>query len=268
MIPLERYFAKIGFNQQPEKNLATLAQLQQLHPQTIPFENLDVLQGLAINLSPEALTEKLINQSRGGYCFEQNGLMLHILRALGYEVIPLLSRVLWNLTESDPPNPRTHMVLKVKLNHAYWLMDVGFGSMQLTAPLRWDLKTPQSTQHETFRLTPQKHTMLLEVNINEQWRPVYAISPDTQHPVDIEVANWYTSQHPDSKFKRVLMMSRVTETTRYTLLNNQLTIRTQNKPAEKIRLNTNELPSTLNELFLINFDDVWMATLENLEKIA
>ena len=264
MIPLERYLAKIGFNQHPDKSLATLAMLQQLHTQALPFENLDVLQGLAINLSPDALVEKLIDQSRGGYCFEQNGLMMLVLKALGFEVAPLLSRALWNHPESAPLNPRTHMVLKVKFNHTYWLVDVGFGGIQLTTPLRWDVKTPQATIHETYRLTRQKHTMLLEVFINDQWLPVYAISPDTQYPADIEMANWYTSQHPNSKFKRALIASRVTATTRYTLLNNQLTIRNPNQPAEKHLLSLNELPDTLSELFLIDFNKAWQAKLDNL----
>jgi N-hydroxyarylamine O-acetyltransferase len=36
----------------------------------IPFENLDVLLGLPIDLAPAALEQKLIHGRRGGYCFE------------------------------------------------------------------------------------------------------------------------------------------------------------------------------------------------------
>ncbi|MBE7447030.1 MAG: arylamine N-acetyltransferase [Planctomycetia bacterium] len=50
-----------------------------------PFENLDVLLSRPILLEPASL-KKLIRDRRGGYCFEQNGLFLLVLAALGFQV--------------------------------------------------------------------------------------------------------------------------------------------------------------------------------------
>jgi arylamine N-acetyltransferase len=48
-----------------------------------------------IDLSPQALTDKLVRRLRGGYCFEQNGLMAHVLTQLGFGVDALEIREKW-----------------------------------------------------------------------------------------------------------------------------------------------------------------------------
>lgn len=45
------------------------------------------------DLSPEALTDKLVYRRRGGYCYEQNGLMGYVLAEIGFRVRRLAGRV-------------------------------------------------------------------------------------------------------------------------------------------------------------------------------
>ena len=71
MIDLDAYFARIGYRGPREPTLAALSAIVLAHVQAIPFENLDVLLGRPIDLTPEALERKLIHARRGGYCFEQ-----------------------------------------------------------------------------------------------------------------------------------------------------------------------------------------------------
>ncbi len=82
---LAAYFQRIGYRGRFHPDLALLSALTQAHTQSIPFENLDVLLGLPISLEPEALFQKLVVDRRGGYCFEQNGLFLEVLRELGFQ---------------------------------------------------------------------------------------------------------------------------------------------------------------------------------------
>lgn len=63
------------------------------HVQTIPFENLDVLLGRPIELEPSALERKLIHDRCGGYCLEQNSLLLCVLTDVGFDAHPLSARV-------------------------------------------------------------------------------------------------------------------------------------------------------------------------------
>ena len=90
---LAAYFQRIGYRGRYQPDLTLLSALTAAHTHSIPFENLDVLLGRPISLEPDALFQKLVVQRRGGYCFEQNGLFLEVLRELGFQVVPLSARV-------------------------------------------------------------------------------------------------------------------------------------------------------------------------------
>ena len=62
------------------RRLSTLRELHYLHPQAIPFENLDPLLKRPVKLDPASLQAKLVEAGRGGYCFEHNPLFANVLR--------------------------------------------------------------------------------------------------------------------------------------------------------------------------------------------
>ena len=129
MIKLQDYFQRIGFTSSPRADLPTLQALHQLHPAHIPFENIDVLLGEGINLTPNQISNKLIHRRRGGYCFEQNNLLMAVLRDIGFTVEPLMARVVWQQPDDAPAGPKTHMVLRTRIDGMPWLVDVGFGGL-------------------------------------------------------------------------------------------------------------------------------------------
>ena len=65
---------------------------------------------------------------RGGYCYEHNLLLSHVLQQLGFLVRGLAARVLWNVSEGTV-RPRSHMLLLVDLDNRHYVADVGFGVM-------------------------------------------------------------------------------------------------------------------------------------------
>jgi N-hydroxyarylamine O-acetyltransferase len=93
MFDLDAYLARVGYAGPRVPTLPVSRELTAAHAQAIPFENLDVLLGRRIDLAIDAVFAKLVRQGRGGYCFEQNGLLLQALTALGYEARPLSARV-------------------------------------------------------------------------------------------------------------------------------------------------------------------------------
>ncbi|MCQ5003354.1 arylamine N-acetyltransferase, partial [Escherichia coli] len=64
-------------------NIDTLRALDLKHNCTIPFDNLDVLLPMEIQLDDQSLEEKLLTARRGGYCFAQNGVFARVLRERG-----------------------------------------------------------------------------------------------------------------------------------------------------------------------------------------
>jgi arylamine N-acetyltransferase len=53
---------------------------------------------VAVRLDDDTLFRKLVTERRGGYGFEQNGLLLGVLRQLGFEVVR--SRSVWLFRET------------------------------------------------------------------------------------------------------------------------------------------------------------------------
>ena len=62
-----------------------------------------------VRLDAPSLEQKLVRSGRGGYCFEQNLLLSHVLNGLGFKVTGLAARVLWNAPEGAI-TPRGHML--------------------------------------------------------------------------------------------------------------------------------------------------------------
>lgn len=252
---LDRYFARIGYTGSPRPDLPTLRALTQLHSAAIPFEGVDVFLGRSVDLSLRSLQAKLIDGGRGGYCFEQNGLLERVLVALGFKVEGLIGRVLWMRPPDAPPLPLTHMALRVTVDGEPWLADVGFGACVPGAPLRFDLSgTEQPTRHETFRLTSRGAWTLLEAQLPNGWQPIYMLSPEPPLDIDYVAANWYTSTHPDSGFRRELRAAVTTPERRTTLLNNRLTVRRAGGGAERRFLGEHEIADALVSTFGLRLD--------------
>ncbi len=225
-INLDAYFKRIGYEGARRPTLDTLATIQLLHTETIAFENLNPLMGWPVRLDAESLQQKLVRDGRGGYCFEQNLLLKHALDALGFCVTGLAARVLWNMPEGAVP-PRSHMLLLVDLDGGRYVVDVGFGGVTLTGPLRLEIDIEQTTPHEPFRLVKAQQEFeefIEQVKIGDDWVSLYRFSLAEQLLPDYEMANWYISTHPNSRFVTGLLAARPAPDRRYGLLNNQLTV--------------------------------------------
>ena len=232
MVDLEAYFARIGYTGSRAPTLATLHALTAAHTQAIPFENLDVLLGRGISLDPEVLFDKLVRRRRGGYCFEQNGLFLRILEAMGFRVQPLGARVRIDRPRSETP-PRTHMFLRVEIDGARWLTDVGVGGLSLTSAIRLDVQDEQPTPHEPRRIVREDGRWFHQARLGATWTDVYEFTYDDLPPIDREVANWFTSAHPGSHFKNRMVVARAApEGRRLMLVNGELKIRGRDGRAE------------------------------------
>ena len=254
-IDLDRYFARIGYTGMPRADLDTLRVLTKLHPAVITFEAVDVLLGRPVDISPGAIQAKLIDGGRGGYCFEQNGLLKRVLEALGFAVEGLIARVLWMLPPDAPPMPLTHMALRVTIDGKRWLADVGFGACIAGAPLQLDaIGTEQPTRHETFRLVHRGAWTLLEAQLTDGWQPLYMLSPEPALDADYMAANWYTSTHPSSGFRRELRAARTTPDRRTTLMNNRLTVRHSEGGMERRFLAEHEIADALVSTFDLRLD--------------
>lgn len=212
-----------------EPTFDTLAGLVAAHVRRIPFENLDPLTGVpVIDLSGAALTAKLVARRRGGYCYEQNGLMREVLCELGFGVERLAARVVWMSPDglNGPPHPETHQALAVRIPGCDepYLADVGFGGQTLTTPIRLVADEVQQTSHEPFRLREHPGGYVLETLIGQVWRPLYTFGMQPRPMIDMQVGSWYVSTYPESNFVVGLSAALVTDDARWNLRGRNVTI--------------------------------------------
>jgi N-hydroxyarylamine O-acetyltransferase len=250
-IDLEAYFRRIGYTGERAPDLATLKAIHARHAEAIAFENLDPLAGWPVRLDLDSLQRKLVLGGRGGYCYEQNLLFGGALAALGFEVTGLAARVLWRAPEGAI-NPRTHMLLRVDLARGPHIADVGFGGLTLTGPLRLEPDVEQATPHEPFRLLEADGGFVMQAKVRDAWISLYRFDLQEQLLPDYELANWYLSHHPQSRFVTGLLAARPAADRRYALLDNELAVHHLNGPTEKrILASAAELRETLERDFLL-----------------
>lgn len=220
---LAAYCARIGLAEAPPADAEGLAQVQRAHRLAVPFENLDIPLGRGISLAPEAVAAKLVEARRGGYCFEQNGLFLRALHAMGFTARPLLARV-WLGPPGEVP-PRTHMLVLVSLDGGDWVADVGFGgSMVPPLPLidGAEAITPDGARHRLRRAAmpgDPDGVWLLERDgaaeatdgrvVGTGWQAQYGFSLAEVTAGDIEQGNHWTATRPGTRFTTLCVASRV-----------------------------------------------------------
>lgn len=219
---LKSYLERIAIMQSMTVDLETLKKLTQSHPKHITFENIATFTGTVPSIQMEAIFRKLVQEKRGGYCYEQNSLFKEVLQTLGFNIKMHLARVLWN-SKDGSETARTHMLLTTDLMGEKYLVDVGFGSMTLTAPILFHGE--QETPNGRFRLISMEDNLYrLDVFKNE-WLPIYKFSLEEVAVSDLDMANWYVATGPSSIFNKFLMITRVDENARYALFNKELNIR-------------------------------------------
>ncbi|HLT80847.1 MAG TPA: arylamine N-acetyltransferase [Cyclobacteriaceae bacterium] len=247
----EAYFSRIHYSGDRTPNLTTLEHIHSLHPKHIPFENLNPLLRLPVALDPASLSDKMLFQRRGGYCFEHNLLLKAVLESIGFTVRGLAARVLWN-RPVDAITARSHMLLLIDIGSDRYIADVGFGGMTLTTPLLLTKDTPQETTHESFRLVDHDGDYRLEVQVRGEWKALYRFDLTEQHRIDYEVSSWYLSNNPESHFVSGLIAARVDDGIRHTLRNTEYSVHHLNGQTEKRTIGqVNDLEQLLDKVFAI-----------------
>ena len=128
---LDAYFERIRYTGPRKPDFATLDAISRAHVFAVPFENLDVQLGRPVRLDIESIFDKLVARRRGGWCYEQNGLLGWALGEIGFDVTRLAGGV--NRSAAGDDMLGNHLCLKVRLDRDY-LVDAGFGG-SLIGPL-------------------------------------------------------------------------------------------------------------------------------------
>ncbi|MBK1662570.1 arylamine N-acetyltransferase family protein [Paracraurococcus ruber] len=258
---LPAYLGRIGWSGPLRPGLPLLRDLVARHAAAIPFEGIEALLGRTPALDPAALQAKLVQGGRGGWCFEQNSLLLLALRALGLAPRRLLARVRYGVPPGTPV-PRTHLALQLELPEGPHLLDVGFGGLLPTAPLALRPGVVQPTPHGEFRLLQEAGGWLLQAAAGGDWLDLYLLGPEPQEPADIDAANWLVANRPGGLFTANLVASLAPPGRRLMLLNHRLTERTAGGAEQAALLEGPALGAALRDRLGIRLGPADRAALE------
>lgn len=242
---LPDYFARIGYAGEARADLAGISELMRRQLFSVPFENLDVQAGKNVSLAPEDIVAKIVGQRRGGYCYEVNGLFAMALEKLGVPYRFVAARPMFYPVR----RPRTHMALVAEIAGEQWLIDLGFGSYGIRAPLRLTGDGEVRQDHDTYLLSrPNDREYLLQAWVDGAWANQYAFDLSYQEWIDFVPANYLNSTHPDAIFVQKLLVVLHNPEGRAILLGDRLKTVTRGATATR-EIPAEEVPTVLHEVF-------------------
>ena len=214
---VKRYFDRLGL-ELPETIVPDSELLRKIHLAhccRVPYENVDMIRGIPTSLHEDALFQKIVVEGKGGICFELNGSLGNLLRALGYKVTDFAARYLRG--ESTIPM-RRHRVLKVEATDGVWLCDVGVGEVCQREPIAMVEGLEQHQFGEIYKLEKEDFFGWVLWDFHKgAWRKFYSFTEEPQLLVDFIAGNFYCEKHPESPFNKDEMFALKTLEGRTTL---------------------------------------------------
>lgn len=218
---ISAFLKRIGLPEalKTEPSLELLKLIQYNAVTHIPYENIDIINGVPLNLNHGALFEKIVVKGRGGYCFELNALLSYILKKIGFEVNDYLARF---LREVEGIPVRHHRVVAVKIGEKTYISDIGIGSKAPKYPLELTEGLVQGQFGEKYEFSKDETLgwVLWEYHKGEK-RKYISFTEDKQLEVDFILPSFYCEKHPDSKFNKALMIAIKTEAGRKSVNGNE-----------------------------------------------
>ncbi len=237
----QKYLARMTWDTPVVPNLETLRDLHFLHLLHFPFENLDIHWGRAIVLDRDKLFTKMLENGRGGFCYELNGLFYELLHALGYQV-QLLSARVYEPTRKEYGPPHDHLALLVTLGEEKWLADVGFGDF-IRQPLRLVEGLEQKDPRGSYRLARANSGQSWEVqSLNDQgtWLPEYRFEEIAREMGEFEEMCRYHQSDPRSHFLQKKVCTLARHRGRYTLSSTKMRIHRDGEGREEMLVQDEE----------------------------
>lgn len=245
---IKNYLKRIKFEGVAKTEPETLKQLHIQHLLNVPFENLDIHLGRKIILEREALYRKIVENFRGGFCYEMNGLFYEIITRLGFEAKRISARV-YN-ENGEAGREFDHMAIIVKAGGVEWLADVGFGESFLE-PLKLitDLEQQQYGKFYKIIKVDEEYFKTVTSANGKDYKNMYLFSLKPRELFEFGEMCVYHQESPDSHFVKNTICTMLKTDGRITLSGLKITETKNGVKTETALRNNEELTVKLKELF-------------------
>lgn len=219
------YLNRIGFLNAPSVSEKSLVDLHKAHVFQVPFENLDIINKIPIVLDQDKFRKKIINQRRGGICYELNGAFKQLLDNIGFNSYFISCKVYVPPISNYGPD-FGHIAIITNIEEDQYLVDVGFGDA-FTEPLKLLYDIPQKQYGTYYRLRKlADEEVLLEKSADDvEYHKMYKFIPSPKHLSEFtELCNFH-QQAPQAPFNKQALCTRPTLDGRITLTEKNLIIK-------------------------------------------
>lgn len=243
-LDIQKYLDRINYHDALEQTLDTLQALHEAHLLAVPFENLDIHCGRETHLDEPTLFTKIVENRRGGFCYELNGLFAALLTALGYKVTFLSAEVARDDGEFSPAFD--HLALLVHLEEN-WLVDVGFGDSFLR-PVQITQAFEQVQGEHAYRFERSGDYWILQYK-EDSWKSSYRFTLYPYKLTDFVERCRFHQSAPESHFTQKRVCTLATLSGRVTLSEQKLIVTTGKERQERLLKSQDEYLATLAEQF-------------------
>lgn len=249
----DKYLQRIGLEKLSEPNLQQLFLLQQQHLLHIPFENLDIHLGKEITLDYKAIFKKVIEDQRGGFCYELNGLFYFFLEKIGYSVKRISARVLGSSGQIG--KEYDHLAIIVEVEKESWLVDVGFGKFSFQ-PLKIELGQVQGDGRQLYKINKYDDAYhgVYTKEEKEDWRLGYLFSLEHRAVSEFAEMCHHQQTSPDTNFTKRRMITKPRLNGRVTLTDTKLKITEAGMITEQPIHSELDFQKALKKYFQMNFE--------------
>lgn len=226
------YLSRIGLKDEGlTVDIATLRLLQREHLLCVPFENLDIHWHRPIVLDTERFYKKIVEEKRGGFCYELNGLFNELLCDLGFRTRLISARV-WE--GSRFTSEYDHAAIIVTLGEEEYLVDVGFGAFA-AEPLRFLPDIEQQDPAGLFQLRRgDDGYFIVSIRKNDGWRDEYMFQPLGRTLDEFSGQCEWQQYSPDSSFIKGKLISILLDDGRKTLTNKRFIVLKKGERSENL----------------------------------
>ena len=234
----KNYLDRIGIKEvNITVDLENLKFLQRQHLLSVPFENLDIHWKRPISLDSERFYDKIINEKRGGFCYELNGFFYELLVEIGFQSKIVSAKV--SNGNGDFGAEYDHLAIISRVGSEEYLVDVGFGSFS-AEPLKFILEAEQTDANGIFSIGKfDENYYEVSKKDGEVWQSEYIFSPEERKLSEFSEMCLFHQTSPESHFTRGKVCSLMTPGGRKTLTDTKF-IETKNGEKREIPVSSGE----------------------------
>jgi N-hydroxyarylamine O-acetyltransferase len=228
----EKYLLRIGLDDAGSaSDIGRLKLLQRQHLLNVPFENLDIHWKRPITLDTDAFYGKIVEENRGGFCYELNGLFNELLRDAGYMTRLLSARVADG--SGGFSSEYDHLAILVIIGEMQYLADVGYGAFT-AEPLQFVPGIEQEDDAGTFVIRPHsdEYFDVAKKADDGSWQSEYMFKPYGRDLSEFAAMCEFHQTSAESHFTRGKVCSLMTPDGRKTLRDDRFIVTSAGKKTE------------------------------------